>query len=175
MSRFIIGDNHFYSASMIDIENRPFESVSEMNEYMIKMWNGVVTDDDTVFHLGDFIESNEESKIVDILNSLHGKIVLVRGNHETDIQIEVFKKFPNKITVSDFSIIVDEFWILSHMPIYINKSMPYANMFAHVHQNPIYPTWGPQHFCACGDRLNFVPFNFDVAQTKIKTEYSKAS
>ena len=34
--------------------NRPFASVSEMDEHLIERWNAAVGDNDIVFHLGDF-------------------------------------------------------------------------------------------------------------------------
>lgn len=35
-------------------DNRPFESPQKMDEVMIDRWNETVSDDDTVYILGDF-------------------------------------------------------------------------------------------------------------------------
>ena len=39
---FIIGDPHFWHRAIINYCNRPFETVEEMNETLIKNWNKVV-------------------------------------------------------------------------------------------------------------------------------------
>lgn len=51
---FFTSDTHFGHANIIRFCKRPFENVEEMNEALIENWNKVVSDDDTVFHLGDF-------------------------------------------------------------------------------------------------------------------------
>ena len=47
-------DTHFWHDNIIRFCNRPFESVVEMNEELIRRWNETVPADGVVFHLGDF-------------------------------------------------------------------------------------------------------------------------
>ena len=51
---FFTSDHHFYHSNIIKYCQRPFHSVEEMNEEMIRRWNSVVGVDDTVYYLGDF-------------------------------------------------------------------------------------------------------------------------
>lgn len=51
---FFTSDTHFFHEGIIKFCNRPFASVEEMNEAMIRNWNEVVHEKGTVFHLGDF-------------------------------------------------------------------------------------------------------------------------
>lgn len=51
---FFTSDTHFGHANIIRFCKRPFENVEEMNEALIENWNKVVSDDDTVFHLGEY-------------------------------------------------------------------------------------------------------------------------
>ena len=63
-----------------------------------------------------------------------------------------------------YPIIVDDFWIMSHEPMYINMNMPYANIFGHVHDNPIYKDFSKRSFCVCVERIGFRP----ILLSKIK-------
>ena len=57
-----------------------------MNETIIANWNKVVTDEDTIYVLGDFFMGMLD-KIDAILPRLKGKIILIRGNHDTENRI----------------------------------------------------------------------------------------
>ena len=82
MSRILyISDTHFGHRNIIRYENRPFSSVQEMNEELIRRWNSVVTSEDTVVHGGDFALCNKEVA-THICHSLNGYKILVKGNHD---------------------------------------------------------------------------------------------
>ncbi|WP_196886502.1 metallophosphoesterase [Aureivirga sp. CE67] len=78
---FFTSDNHFGHKNILKFSNRPFDSVQEMDEYMIQKWNEKVGENDEVYHLGDvgFYSSGKMRKILERLN---GKIYLIKGNHE---------------------------------------------------------------------------------------------
>ena len=63
--------------------------------------------------------------------------------------------------VYDLPVILDGFWILSHDALYINENMPYANLFGHVHNSPIFKDFSNQHFCVCVERIDYTPIEFD--------------
>lgn len=48
MASYFISDTHFNGEGIIEIENRPFSTVSKMNKGMIDMWNYVVGKKDEV-------------------------------------------------------------------------------------------------------------------------------
>lgn len=78
---FFTSDTHFGHANIIRFCKRPFENVEEMNEVLIENWNKVVSDDDTVFHLGDFAFGGS-NVWKEIIPRLKGHINLIIGNHE---------------------------------------------------------------------------------------------
>ena len=55
-----IADLHFGDENIIAYDNRPFLSVSEMNEALIERWNRVVGKDDLTWILGDFCMGSTE-------------------------------------------------------------------------------------------------------------------
>ncbi|MBQ8000212.1 MAG: hydrolase, partial [Ruminococcus sp.] len=50
---FFTADTHFGHANIVEKFNRPFNTVEEMNETLIKNWNDRITGSDTVFIMGD--------------------------------------------------------------------------------------------------------------------------
>ncbi len=81
MTTFFISDTHFGHANIIRFCDRPFADVEEMNAALIENWNAVVSDDDTVYHLGD-VALGKWVEWDGILSQLNGYKILVVGNHE---------------------------------------------------------------------------------------------
>lgn len=73
----ITSDTHFGHGNIIKYCNRKFNSVSQMDDYIIKSWNETAGKDDTVIHLGDV--SFHPDKYI---NNLNGRIILIAGNHD---------------------------------------------------------------------------------------------
>ena len=80
MTRFWTSDWHFSHRNVITYCNRPWFNVNEMNSALIAIWNSTVTENDTVYFLGDFsLNPKLHKEIVPILN---GYKILVPGNHD---------------------------------------------------------------------------------------------
>ncbi len=168
MSIYFIADTHFGEENIRRYENRPFQSVVEMNETTIKNWNSVVSEDDEVYILGDFGAVNNEQ---DVLKRLNGIKYLVKGNHDTKSN-EYYRNAGFK-EVYDMPILFKNFWILSHEPIYVNSNMPYANLFGHVHNNPIIKDYSSQHFCVSAERIKYTPILFEDIAKQVNEESEK--
>lgn len=159
MSTFFIADTHFGHKAIIDYENRPYHSVEEMDEALIANWNSVVKKQDKVYLLGDlsFYPDKETEKIV---RRLSGTKYLILGNHDkTNVKIYYDMGFHR---VYDCPIILEEFWMLSHAPLYTNGNMPYANLFGHVHGRKQYTDFSDQSFCVSVERINYTPITFEA-------------
>lgn len=74
---YFIPDTHFCHSNIIKYCDRPFKDVKEMNETIINNWNNIVTNEDIVYHLGDFCLSTDD-EIKNIFNRLNGTIILIR-------------------------------------------------------------------------------------------------
>ena len=81
---YITSDQHFFHDNIIKYCSRPFETHKDMNQIIIDNYNEIITPEDTVIHLGD-LSANVRKHIPafkDILNSLNGNKILLRGNHD---------------------------------------------------------------------------------------------
>lgn len=89
MAIFFTSDTHFGHRNIIKYCDRPFSSVEEMDEHMIRVWNEQVGVSDIVFHLGDFsfYNTSESQRIYD---RLKGHKILIRGNHDKREIAELF-------------------------------------------------------------------------------------
>lgn len=79
--RFFTSDTHFGHARILELSNRPFADVDEMNEAIIANWNAVVARDDIVFHLGD-VALGKIADSLPLVSRLNGYKILVNGNHD---------------------------------------------------------------------------------------------
>ncbi len=79
---FFTSDHHFGHANIINLCNRPFKDVNEMNTVLIQRWNDKINPEDEVYHLGDFGMTKDTEHIANILDQLNGTIYLITGNHE---------------------------------------------------------------------------------------------
>lgn len=154
---YFIADTHFGDERIIRYENRPFDDAQAMNRELIRRWNGTVSPVDTVYVLGDWGHMDP--------SALHGTKYLVKGNHDT-LDNQAYRDM-GFAEVYDLPVILEGFWILSHEPLYVCESMPYANLFGHVHASPLYKAFSSQHYCACVERTGYAPVSFDEIKRRI--------
>jgi len=164
---FLTSDCHFFHQNIISYCNRPFDTIEEMNEALIKNWNSVVTYEDTVYVLGDFFMGRTEW-IDSVLCRLNGKIILIRGNHDSGPRIEHFKSKGIEVKDIDYIRYKGRFFILNHFP---NESKDFMKMickdnsevvwlYGHVHDNaPKGYVNGTYHVGA--DTNNYTPISLD--------------
>lgn len=136
MSIWFTSDHHFGHANIIKYCNRPFSSISEMDECMIKRWNDVVHPDDIVYYLGDFCLRNVAYHVA-VGSLLNGqKNVFVMGNHDSKSAInklgytEIIKyPKPHLFTLDGCNL------ALTHDP---KTEIPanYYRIYGHVHNEP---------------------------------------
>lgn len=127
MKIFIISDTHFHHKNIIGYTGRPFKTIEEMDETIIRKWNNKVGKDDLVIHLGDFALGNKE-EVSKIKNRLNGKIILIKGNHDhKSVREAGFLIIKGNLEIGDI--------IFSHNPLSkedIHKG--FINVHGHIHE-----------------------------------------
>lgn len=129
---FYISDLHLGHDKALIFDGRPFSSIEEQNLMMIRRWNKVVTQYDTVFILGDFSMYDQDGML--FLNNTKGRKVLIAGNHDKSANILMkFDEVHDYLEIKDGGTDV----ILSHYPIaHWNKS-DYGSiqLYGHIHRS----------------------------------------
>lgn len=154
---YFIADTHFGDERIRRYENRPFTDAAAMDQELIRRWNQTVSEADTVYVLGDWGSLSP--------NLLHGTKYLIKGNHDA-LANQVYRDM-GFVEVYDLPVILEDFWILSHEPLYVCENMPYANLFGHVHASPLYRTFSRQHYCVSAERIDYTPISFAAVQKQV--------
>lgn len=77
MNVYLISDTHFNHGNIVTYCQRP----ENFTEIIIKRWQQTVRPEDLVIHLGDVLIGKRD-KTHELLASLPGKKILIRGNHD---------------------------------------------------------------------------------------------
>lgn len=134
---FYISDLHFGHKNVIRFDTRPFHSVDEMDEALIRLWNDKVSDKDDVYIVGDFsYRSGRQEQWY--LKQLKGHKHLILGNHDIKIQdneeaMSFFESVDQIKIIKDS----DKDIVLCHFPL---ASWPMEHhgswhIYGHVHGN----------------------------------------
>ena len=115
---FFTSDLHFCHDRSFIYEPRGFKTVTEMNETIVKNWNSVVGTDDDVYVLGDLMLNDNDTGLK-LIKSLKGRIHVIRGNHDTDSRMELYKSCYNIVEVCEgkFLKIGRQNYYLCHYPV----------------------------------------------------------
>jgi calcineurin-like phosphoesterase family protein len=173
---YVTSDCHFNHASILSYEqeSRPFNSIKDMNFALIENWNSIITNNDTVYILGDFILGNPE-EVLSIVNSLNGHKILIRGNHDSQAKINMYKELGIEVKDLDFFYYKEVLFFLCHFPydnqeffdmILINNPKT-ISLYGHVHSNaPIGLYKNTYHVGV--DTNNFTPVSLEYIYKEYK-------
>lgn len=155
---FFTSDTHFGHQNILQYAQRPFKSVKEMDDTLIANWNQTVPPDGTVYHLGDFAFGDAE-RIAEIVKQLNGKIVLIRGNHDRNVEKREF--LFSEIHDQHALLVEGQRILLNHYPM-----LCYAGTYSS--SKPTWQLFGHLHLKAGGSGADFCrvehcfPYQYDV-------------
>ena len=151
---WIIADTHFGHSNIIKYENRPYLDVDEMNQNLIRSWNNSVKKDDIIYHLGDVSFKNKECT-KGVVSKLNGIKTLIMGNHDYQTAPPRWWRECFDFVING-SLLIKEFIILSHKPIYLSENVPFVNIHGHTHGDKTYlPT--NKRFCSSVEMIGYKP------------------
>lgn len=129
---YYISDMHFGHNNVIRYDNRPFDTITQMDETLINNWNARISDEDTVYVLGDAFFKGEERSL-EILLQLKGHKHLIKGNHDR-VKGRLAQEWES---IQDYAEITDGeyFVVMSHYPMIFYNRQHYGAvmLYGHVH------------------------------------------
>ncbi len=141
---YFTSDLHFNHDRGFIYQPRGFSNVQDMNNAIITNWNDIAQDDDDIYVLGDIclggptsIDANKK-----LIESLKGRIHIIRGNHDTDTRIQMYRKCANVVEVVDACYLKcgKYNFYLSHYPTFTSNlekeklESCLINLYGHTHQ-----------------------------------------
>lgn len=133
--KFYISDWHYGHKNVLGFDNRPFTSIEQMNEELIRRWNSVVSDGDLVYILGDMFWCTPKIA-APIMEQLNGQKILVKGNHDRWHDSKFDKMF---VKIDEYMEVEDEGRkvVLCHYPIpcFKNHFYGWVHLYGHVHNS----------------------------------------
>ena len=160
---FYISDLHFFHERIMQLSNRPFHNVEEMHETIINNWNRVVSPKDKVFIVGD-LGFYHQKEIAAIIRNLHGRKVLILGNHDPknlrDKELHAcFEEVVPYKEVSDNGRRI----VLFHYPIeeWNGYFRDYYHIHGHVHNHVDSLKVFPKRFNVSVEMVNYTPRTLD--------------
>lgn len=120
--KYYISDLHLFHENAIHFDQRPFESVQQMHDTILKNWNDRVMNGDYVYILGDVSMRGKNEDLIAFVARLKGRKVLIRGNHDdvSDYRYQQlfaeicdYKEIHDSVGKEKFGL------VLSHYPIFL--------------------------------------------------------
>jgi len=168
---WIWSDTHFRHARILNMGNRPFTTVEEMDQSMIQAWSETVGPEDVLWHLGDFALYRNGEYVKWLLARLPGVKKLIRGNHDRDKSIKWWvdhgfdQAFEGPVSFRD------DGYILSHEPFYNDDlvGQNLVNIHGHTHHNQI---GDGHHLNVSVEAIGYKPVDLDELVANWKKEKS---
>lgn len=155
---YYISDMHFFHKNVTkegnNFDNRPFNFLAEMHEYMKEKWNSKITNGDTVYILGDIAMRGTNEELIALVAQLKGRKVLIKGNHDdvSDMRYKnIFEEIYDYKEITDY---VDQDaykLVLSHYPILMwnGQHRGTIHLYGHTHN-----TYENEFYQECLRKLN---------------------
>ncbi len=181
---FLVSDTHFGHEKTCTMFKRadgtplrPFKTVEEMDEEMVRRWNERVGKKDKVYHLGDVVINR---KYLEILGRLNGDKVLIRGNHDI-FKLEDYTKYFRDVRGYH----VMNGMIFSHVPVHPESLGRFGvNVHGHLHYQRVKKIVGvdetgaftysdeidPRYHCVCVEQTDYTPITLEEVKKRVLDE-----
>jgi len=137
--QYIASDAHFQHKNILNSEpgRSHYTDVTAMNEDIIAYWNAVVTNEDTVYFLGD-AGLGSPTKVAERFARLNGNILFYPGNHDTTKILKAIEETCPRVTMMPYMTRMKFDGVqvfLSHFPADVGRRATLFSVHGHIHSN----------------------------------------
>jgi len=170
---YYTADEHYGHSNIIRHCNRPFDNVEEMNAALIANHNAKVkNDDDLTIHGGDFAWYKKEDDVINQLQLLRGKHILIRGNH--DYWMPKFLPSHGQYReIMEHTYNKRQLVVIFHYAMRVWNKSHYNSWNLYGHSHGTLPPVGKQHDIGV-DNNNFAPVSYDEIEAIMTTRDNNA-
>ena len=168
--KWFISDTHFLHDNILkfykDNEKteklRPFKTLKEMDETIIKNWNSVVGDNDYVYHLGD-VTFQYNGLFNEIMSQLKGRKRMILGNHDKIWNPNLMRWFEKCELWKGFK---EHNFTCTHIPARLDSLRDGKfNVHGHTHARNLND---PSYINVCVEVRNYTPVHLDTIIKEIE-------
>lgn len=133
---YFTSDLHLGHRGIIEMQNRPFTNLEEMNRALIYNYNSIVNKKDTVYILGDISHHLSIEQANEMIEKMNGKKILIKGNHDKSYRQELFEDICDFKTISVNGVR----FVLMHYPMlsWPKKNSGSIQLHGHIHADAEY-------------------------------------
>lgn len=180
---WFISDTHFGHENVLKFcPSRAVlgETIEEHDEALIQRWNEMVRPEDKVYHLGD-VAFGRRKQDLRWMRRLMGKIMLLRGNHDTG-QCGQWLKFVHEVLPSVTPLPGLGDVVLSHAPLhYACLTHRWSlNVHGHMHETVVLDPKKPTGFAdkrymnVAVEQIDFRPVHLDAVLMRLRQNVAPA-
>lgn len=175
---WFLSDLHLNHKNIIEYCNRPFSSVEEMNKTLIENWNKIVYSEDTVYCLGDLCLGPAD-QTRELVSQLHGKIILIRGNHDSDAKLNIYKDMGIEVKDIAYLSYGGLWFVMCHFPMTNEEFLKMVQednsevviVHGHVHDKVPFYTEATHSFNVSCDVTQFAPVPITTMWTMVRDHF----
>lgn len=168
-------DYHLNHFRIIMYDDRPFSSIEEMNNTLMRNAHDAISKNDTVYYLGDLAFMTKSEQIREYMDRVcsKGRWYFLRGNHDNKKNVEVIKDYAYDNAVHDILevSINGQFIVLCHYPLLSWNKSVHGSWHIHGHNHRICDFKdGAKRMNVAVNLNNYFPVSFDTVREYMKEE-----
>ena len=122
-------DLHLNHRAVVSMCGRPFKTVDEMNDILIRNFNERVKKNDIVYILGDIAHRTPVIEVNNFISRLNGKKILCKGNHDKRYDSSLFEGIYDFLEISVHGVNIS----LMHYPMMSWPKSRHGSIHLHGH------------------------------------------
>jgi calcineurin-like phosphoesterase family protein len=163
---YFSSDLHLDHFNVIKLCKRPYSSLDEMQSSLVTNWNTKVTNNDSVYLLGDICFKYVTLSILDKLNGK--EMFLIKGNHDHK-RINEYSRFIWSKDLFNLKI-EDKYYILCHYPLEVWNRSHYGSIHLHGHCHGTLKNIKSNRLDVGIDTNNYFPYSIDQIHAELSQQ-----